>query len=108
MHALTVWFRLLTSTSRFIHNHEHKPDYELQVISALCMARSFETETVWVMCNAGGDSIEGFAGGSGVWAPLRGRVGGADTSEEGLHLVDIDLGVLKVHQGFSAVCWFAD
>lgn len=78
-----------------IHNHQHDKNYERDVVSALCMARSFETETVWVMCNAGGDDMEGFMGGSGVWAPLRGCVTRMEAGE-GTEVVDVDLGVLKV------------
>lgn len=72
---------------RLIHNHPHPTDYETSVVSALCLTRAFETETVWIMCNAGGDAIEGFMGGSGVWAPLRGRVGGCGV-EASLQIVD--------------------
>ena len=78
-----------------IHNHDHPDDYELQVIQALCYARSFESETVWVMVNAGGPAVEGFAGGSGVWAPLRGKIGGLN-GEEGLMFVDVNTDLLKV------------
>lgn len=59
------------------------------------MARSFETETVLVMCNAGGDDAEGFMGGSGVWAPLRGKVGQMGNAP-GVAVYEVDLGVLKV------------
>jgi hypothetical protein len=81
-----------------IHNHPHQPNYETEVVSALCMTRSFETETVWIMCNAGGDDIEGFMGGSGIWIPLRGRVAGLGVAA-GMEVVDVDLAVLKV------CCW---
>jgi hypothetical protein len=80
---------------RVIHNHDHPDDYELQVIQSLCYARSFESETVWVMVNAGGPAVEGFAGGSGVWAPLRGKIGGLD-GEEGFMFVDVNTDLLKV------------
>lgn len=73
----------------------HPADYETSMLSALCYARSFETETVWIMCNAGGDATEGFMGGSAVWAPLVGRVGGCGVSHPGVEVVDIDISVLK-------------
>ncbi|KAK8850624.1 hypothetical protein IAR55_004543 [Kwoniella newhampshirensis] len=92
--------RNLWHPERLIHNHPHAPDYETSVVSALCLARSFETETVWVMCNAGGDALEGFMGGSGVWAPLRGRVGGCGVGAA-LEVVEIDLNVLKIREDWS-------
>lgn len=48
------------------------------------------------MCNAGGDEMEGFIGGSGIWAPLRGKVGGPERSQDSLTVVDVDIDVLKV------------
>jgi hypothetical protein len=81
--------------TRLIHNHPHQHNYETEVVSALCMVRSFETETVFVMCNAGGDEIEGFMGGSGVWAPLRGCVAKMGAAE-GVQVVEVDPSVLKV------------
>lgn len=35
-------------------------------------------------------------GGSGVWAPLKGKIGGYDREEVGLQFVDIDLKALEV------------
>ncbi|WVQ86140.1 hypothetical protein IAT38_008308 [Cryptococcus sp. DSM 104549] len=61
---------------------------------------SLETETVWIMCNAGGDDREGFMGGSGIWAPLRGRVGGCGVGAE-LKVLDVDVGVLKIREDWS-------
>lgn len=54
------------------------------------------------MCNAGGDETEGFIGGSGVWAPLRGKIGGPARSEDSLTMVDVDLAVLKVSLQYAA------
>ncbi|ODN77925.1 hypothetical protein L202_05025 [Cryptococcus amylolentus CBS 6039] len=88
----TYW--MATDSEPLIHKHQHDPDYETTVVSALCLTRSFETETVFVMSNAGGDAREGFMGGSGVWAPLRGRVGGCGVGKE-VKIVDVDVGVLK-------------
>lgn len=87
--------------SRIIHKYEHPDDYEVGVIHALSYARSFETETVWIMVNAGGDPAEGFAGGSGLWAPLRGKIGGLGV-EEGLKIVEINTDVLKVSKNSGA------
>jgi hypothetical protein len=49
------------------------------------------------MCNAGGDK-EGdrFMGGSGVWVPLRGKIGGFERNEIGMRVVDLDLRVVEV------------
>jgi hypothetical protein len=48
------------------------------------------------MCNAGGDATEGFMGGSGCWAPLRGKIGGFEGEEETVRVFDVDVNVLKV------------
>ncbi|WVQ77055.1 hypothetical protein IAR50_006734 [Cryptococcus sp. DSM 104548] len=90
--APTYW--MATDSEPLIHKHAHSPDYETTVVSALCLTRSFETETVFVMCNAGGDALQGFMGGSGVWAPLRGEGGGCGVAKD-LKIVDVDFGVLK-------------
>ncbi|ORY31263.1 carbon-nitrogen hydrolase [Naematelia encephala] len=90
--APTYW--LSTDSEPLIHNHQHSPDYETQILSSLCLARAFETETVLVMCNPGGDPSEGFMGSSGVWVALRGLVGGCGVQED-VKVVEIDLAVLK-------------
>lgn len=77
--------------------HTKDQDYELKLVQALCWARSFETETVVIHVNPGGDrKDEGFMGGSGVWAPLKGKIGGYEREEVGVEFVDVELGVLKV------------
>ncbi len=57
------------------------------------------------MLNAGGKEDEGFIGGSGVWMPFKGLIHGktvfgedvtGDRTEEGLEIVEVDLGVLRV------------
>ncbi|WVO16923.1 hypothetical protein L204_104609 [Cryptococcus depauperatus] len=90
--APTYW--MSTDSEPLIHKHPHPADYESSVVSALCLTRAFETETVWIMCNAGGDPMLGFMGGSGVWAPLRGRIEGCGAEPE-VKTVDVDLGLLK-------------
>ena len=50
------------------------------------------------MCNAGGSHDEGYIGGSGVWMPLKGQLGGTKGGEAELAIVDVDLEVLKVSQ----------
>lgn len=72
------------------------PDYELKVVQALAYARCFETETVLIHTNPGGPRDEGFMGGSGVWAPLRGKVGGFEGEKVGMSVVDVDLAVIVV------------
>ncbi|RXK41014.1 hypothetical protein M231_01645 [Tremella mesenterica] len=89
----TYW--LSTDSEPLIHRHDHPKNYELSILSSLNMTRSFETETAWIMCNAGGDELEGFMGGSGVWVPFRGKLGGFDGAEENVKVVDLDLDVLK-------------
>ncbi|WWC65304.1 uncharacterized protein I303_107921 [Kwoniella dejecticola CBS 10117] len=64
------------------------------MVQSLCFARCAETETVWIMCNAGGDPLEGFMGGSGAWVPLRGKVASCEVGPK-LEIVEIDLSVLK-------------
>lgn len=39
---------------------------------------------------------EGYIGGSGIWMPLKGKVGGCKTVGVELAVVDVDLEVLKV------------
>ena len=48
-----------------------------------------------VMCNAGGEVLEGMMGASGVWAPLRGCLGQCGAGEE-VRVVEVDMGVLNV------------
>lgn len=48
------------------------------------------------MCNAGGPGKEGYIGGSGVWMPLKGKLGGVEGEGVGMVVVDVDLTVLKV------------
>ncbi|WOO82226.1 putative nitrilase [Vanrija pseudolonga] len=91
--APTYW--TATDSEPHVSRHPHPDDYETSVLSALSYARSFETETVWVLSNAGGPAEEGFMGGSAVWAPLRGRVGGFPKSEVGVRLVEVDIDVLN-------------
>ncbi|WWC92416.1 uncharacterized protein L201_007373 [Kwoniella dendrophila CBS 6074] len=90
--APTFWYA--TDSEPMIHKYDHDPEYENHMVQSLCFARCIETETVWVMCNAGGDPLEGFMGGSGVWVPLRGKVASCDVAAK-LEVVEIDLSVLK-------------
>lgn len=76
--------------------HTNDKDYELKLVQALCWARSFETETVVIHTNPGGSRDQGFMGGSGVWAPLRGKVGGFEGEKVGMEIVEVDMGVIKV------------
>lgn len=76
--------------------HTSDQDYELKLVQALCWSRSFETETIVIHVNPGGPREEGFMGGSGVWAPLKGKIGGYEREEVGVEFVDVDLGVIKV------------
>ncbi|KAL7420091.1 hypothetical protein Q5752_005056 [Cryptotrichosporon argae] len=86
---------LAIDSEPMLSRHNPDPDYELSVVQALAWARAFESETVLAMVNAGGPRDEGFMGGSGVWAPLLGKVGGFAAAEVGLRVVDVDLGILK-------------
>lgn len=79
-----------------LSRHNKDPDYEFKVVQALALSRAFEGELVLTMVNAGGPREEGFMGGSGVWAPLLGRVDGFDASEVGMKIVEVDLDILKV------------
>ncbi|KAK8847724.1 hypothetical protein IAR55_005583 [Kwoniella newhampshirensis] len=93
----TKWGRCGFLICDIIHNHHpNPPKYENEILSTLSYARAFETETAWVMCNAGGPAEEGYIGGSGVWMPLKGKVGGHEGEQVGLKVVDVDLEVLKV------------
>ena len=80
-----------------VSKHTNDQNYELKLVQALCWARSFETETVVIHTNPGGSRGEaGFMGGSGVWAPLRGKVGGFEGEKVGMEIVEIDMAVVKV------------
>jgi predicted amidohydrolase len=79
-----------------VSKYNKDPNYEHKVLQALAMSRAFESEAYLVMVNAGGDKADGFMGGSGVWAPLLGRIDGFEGPEVGLKVVDIDLGLLEV------------
>ena len=83
--------------SRVASKHTKDQDYELQLVQALCWSRSFETETILIHVNPGGDRKDGgFMGGSGIWAPLKGKIGGYEREEVGVEFVDVELGVLQV------------
>ena len=79
-----------------LEHHDNPPQYETETLAALSYARAFETETVLILCNAGGPVDEGYIGGSGIWMPLKGKVGGCKTVGVELAVVDVDLEVLKV------------
>jgi hypothetical protein len=103
-------------TSRMLSKYPHNPNYELDLVRSLCVARAFETETVVIHTNPGGDHSKGFMGGSAVYAPLIGKMDGTnsdvyntnpnyfDAGEEGLRIVDVDLGILKVSLALTACC----
>jgi predicted amidohydrolase len=88
--------------------HTSDLDYELKLVQALCWSRAFETETVFIHVNPGGSRDEGFMGGSGVWAPLKGKIGGYDREEVGLQFVDIDLKALEVSRALLVSVIIAD
>jgi predicted amidohydrolase len=87
---------LVLMSSTITNHHDNPPAYETEILSSLSCVRAFETETVWIMCNAGGSASEGYIGGSGVWMPLKGKLAGVKGVEAGLEVVDVDLNVLKV------------
>jgi len=77
-------------------HHSSPPAYESEILSSLSCVRAFETESVWIMCNAGGPKEEGYIGASGVWMPLKGKLAGVKGVEAGFEMVDVDMNVLKV------------
>lgn len=56
------------------------------------------------MCNAGGPASEGYIGGSAIWMPLKGKLGGVEGVEAGMKIIDVDLGVLKVRYLYMCCC----
>jgi len=84
-----------------LSRHNKDPDYELKIVQSLGLARAFEGEIFLVMVNAGGSREEGFMGGSGVWAPLLGRVDGFEGPETGVKVVEVDLSVLEVSRDWT-------
>lgn len=96
---------MLIRKHRASSEFDPSPDYELDLVKSLCYTRAFETETVLAMCNAGGPRSEGFAGGSGAWAPFKGRLVGRKIDCDGcdgrgahfdpkVELFDVELGRL--------------
>lgn len=85
-----------------ITSHSPPQDYELTLLQSLAYTRAFESETAVVMVNAGGPVAEGYIGGSGVWMPFKGMLGGVgvsggpdDGKTEGMRVVQVDLSVLR-------------
>lgn len=78
-----------------LDNWSHIKDYEKTLLHSWMFSRAVETESVWALCNIGGDPQHGYMGGSGVWAPLRGNVGGVHGSEACLCVLEIDMNVVK-------------
>ncbi|KZP15746.1 carbon-nitrogen hydrolase [Athelia psychrophila] len=85
-----------------IKPHSPPQDYELTLLQSLAYTRAFESETAVVMVNAGGPVAEGYIGGSGVWMPFKGMLGGVGVGEgqdgekvEGMRVVQVDLSVLR-------------
>jgi predicted amidohydrolase len=87
---------MLTTIRVIQKHHSNPPKYESEVLSSLSYARSFETEAVWIMVNAGGPEKDGYIGASGVWMPLKGKLDGCETVDVEMKIVDVDLDVLKV------------
>lgn len=91
-----------TLTKSAVKRYNPPTDYEYHLVQALAYARSFETETVLAMCNAGGDEPRGFMGGSGIWQPFKGKLKGSavsvssDDTTTDLRLYEVDLGILPV------------
>lgn len=51
---------------------------------------------MWILCNAGGPAEEGYIGGSAIWMPLKGKVGGCKSVNAEMAIVNVDMDVLKV------------
>lgn len=85
-----------------VKKYDPPADYEYQLVQSLAYARSFETETILAMCNAGEDEPRGFMGGSGIWQPFKGKLKGdpitlpADDATTDLRQYNVDLGILPV------------
>jgi predicted amidohydrolase len=87
---------LATDPEPQLSRHEHDPEYEKKLVQSWMFGRAVETESVWVLSNAVGKAEDGYMGGSGVWAPLRGKMAGFAGPEEGLVFAEVDLpNVLK-------------
>lgn len=76
------------------------PNAEKLFLESTLVARAFENTCTIVFCNAGGPKKDGYLGLSGVYAPILGRVPGSfEDGEEGMRIVDIDMGIAKVAEG---------
>ena len=68
---------------------------EALFIKSSVVTRAFENECCVVFVNAGGPEEEGFVGLSQVTLPILGAVeGGFENAEEGVRVVDVDMGIL--------------
>jgi predicted amidohydrolase len=64
-------------------------------VDAAVVSRAFENTCAVVFCNVGGSREEGFAGYSQVAVPFLGCVGRVEGCEEGMEIVEVDMGVLE-------------
>jgi len=89
------------------------PDAEKLFLESTLVARAFENTCTVIFCNVGGPKEEGFLGLSGVYAPIAGRIEGSFTDEEeGLRIVEVDLGIndvaednYKVREDLAGETW---
>ncbi|KAE8375277.1 carbon-nitrogen hydrolase [Aspergillus bertholletiae] len=79
------------------------PESERVFVDAAVVSRAFENTAAVVFCNVGGAVEEGYAGASQVAMPLLGCAGRVEGCEEGMNIVEVDMGVLDEAEGVYKV-----
>jgi predicted amidohydrolase len=73
----------------------HNQLAEQVFLDAALISRACENTCAVVFCNAGGPADDGFAGLSQVTVPFLGCIGRVETCEEGMKIVDLNMGLLE-------------
>lgn len=77
------------------HRLVHNRYVEKVFLDAALISRACQNTCAVVFCNADGPAEEDFAELWQVTVPLLGCIGGTDTCEEGMKLIDLDMEILN-------------
>ena len=92
----SYWYREIAESMS-----AQNPESEEQLLDALCLARSVETNAALVYCNAAGimenpnGTVDTLIGHSQVAVPILGAIKRQDGNDEGIFFIDLDLDHLK-------------
>ena len=88
------------------------PESEKVFMNSALVTRACENTCAIVYCNVGGSKEDGFVGCSQVTAPFLGCVWRAETSEEQMKIIELDMNVVddaesvyKVREDMASPCW---